>query len=156
MLRQAIWDELRRLRNEGRTLLVTTQYVAEAEYCDVVALIVDGELVALDRPERLRHAVFGGDVLEITTDHAVDPEALSGVDGVANVRQPGPRTLDVTVTEAATLTPKIVDALRAAGAGVAGIEELQPTFDEVFTALVERRRAARNGHEPGGQPREDR
>ena len=40
------------LRDEGRTLLVTTQYVAEAEYCDRVALIVDGELVALDSPTR--------------------------------------------------------------------------------------------------------
>jgi ABC-2 type transport system ATP-binding protein len=142
VLRQAIWDELRRLRSEGRTLVVTTQYVAEAEYCDMVAMIVDGELVALDAPEALRQKVFGGDVLEITTDHAVDPEALAGVAGVGNVRQPGARTLVVTVSDAATMTPKIVDALRAAGVGVAGIEEQQPTFDEVFTALVEQRRAA--------------
>ena len=155
LLRQTIWEELRRLRSEGRTLVVTTQYVAEAEYCDVVAMIVDGELVALDAPEALRQAVFGGDVLEITTDHAVDPEALAGVDGVANVRQPGPRTLIVTVSDAATMTPKIVDALRAAGVGAAGVEELQPTFDEVFTALVERRRAETgNGDIDTSHPRE--
>jgi ABC-2 type transport system ATP-binding protein len=142
LLRQAIWDELRRLRSEGRTLLVTTQYVAEAEYCDHVALIVDGELVALDAPDALRQMVFGGDVLEITTDRAVDPEALATVEGVQNVRQPGPRTLVVTVSDAASLNPRITEALRTAGVGVSGIEELQPTFDEVFTALVERRRAA--------------
>ena len=141
LLRQAVWNELRRLRSEGRTLVVTTQYVAEAEYCDMVALIVDGELVGLDTPDALRQSVFGGDVLEITTDHAVDPEALAAVAGVENVRQPGPRTLVVTVPEAATMTPTIVDALRDAGVSVAGIEEHQPTFDEVFTALVERRRA---------------
>jgi ABC-2 type transport system ATP-binding protein len=143
LLRQAIWDELRRLRDEGRTLVVTTQYVAEAEYCDQVAMIVDGQLVALEAPDELRQMAFGGDVLEISTDHAVDPEALATVEGVANVRQPGPRTLVVTVSDAATLTPKIVDALRAAGVGASGVEELQPTFDEVFTALVERRRAER-------------
>lgn len=147
LLRQSIWDELRRLRSEGRTLVVTTQYVAEAEYCDQVAMIVDGQLVALDAPDALRQSVFGGDVLEISTDHAVDPEALASVEGVASVRQPGPRTLVVTVSDAATMTPRIVDTLRAAGVGVAGIEELQPTFDEVFTALVERRRAERGAEE---------
>ena len=84
---------------------------------------------------------FGGDVLEITADRVVDPGVLAGVAGVQNVRQPGPRTLTATVSDAAVLTPQIVDALRAAGIGVAGIEEHQPTFDEVFTELVAARRA---------------
>jgi len=143
MLRQVIWDELRRLRDDGRTLVVTTQYVAEAEYCDRVALIVDGELVAIDTPDALRQKVFGGDVLEITTILAVDPEHLANVAGVENVQQPAARTLMVTVADAATLTPRIMDTLRAVGVEVAGIEEHQPTFDEVFTGLVEQRRADR-------------
>ena len=143
MLRQSIWDELHRLRDEGRTLLVTTQYVAEAEYCDWVALIVDGELVALDQPAALRQMVFGGDVLEVNTQRAVDPELLTPVAGVTNVRQTAPRQLMVTVSDAASLTPQIMDALRDAGVEVAAIEEHQPTFDEVFTGLVEQRRRAR-------------
>ena len=143
LLRQAIWDELRALRDEGRTLLVTTQYVAEAEYCDRVALIVDGELVALDHPQALRQMVFGGDVLEVNTHRAVDPEILTPVAGVSNVRQTAPRQLMVTVDDAASLTPRIIDALRAGGVEVAAIEEHQPTFDEVFTGLVEQRRAER-------------
>jgi ABC-2 type transport system ATP-binding protein len=143
VLRQAIWDELRVLRDEGRTLLVTTQYVAEAEYCDSVALIVDGELVAPDEPDRLRQLVFGGDVLQIDTTRAVDPEMLAPVPGVESVRQTAPRQLMVTVADAASLTPRILDALRSSGVEVAGIEGHQPTFDEVFTGLVERRRAQR-------------
>ena len=147
LLRQDIWDELRRLRDEGRTLLITTQYVAEAEYCDRVALIVDGELVAIDAPDALRQMVFGGDVLEITTSRAVDPEHLANVAGVGNVRQPSPRTLVVTVSDAASLTPRIMDTLRAVGVEVTGMEEHQPSFDEVFTGLVERRRAQRGDTE---------
>jgi ABC-2 type transport system ATP-binding protein len=143
MLRQAIWDELRTLRDEGRTLLVTTQYVAEAEYCDRVALIADGELVALDTPDDLRKLVFGGEVLEVTTERAVDPEALAGVSGVTGVRQPAARQLFVTTDDAATTTPQIIETLRRAGIGVVGLEEHQPTFDEVFTGLVEQRRAER-------------
>ncbi len=148
LLRQAIWDELRSLRTEGRTLLVTTQYVAEAEYCDRVALIVDGELVALDEPEALRQMVFGGDVLVVDTERAVDPEMLSSLQGVQNVRQPAARQLVVTVDEAASLTPGIIDTLRGHGVDVAGIEEHQPSFDEVFAGLVEQRRSDRsNGRE---------
>jgi len=143
LLRTAIWKELHRLRNEGRTLLITTQYVSEAEDCDQVALIADGELVALDTPESLRQMVFGGDVLDITTQRAVDPELLAGLPGVQAVRQVTARQLVATVEEAATLTPRIVEALRTGGVEVAGIEERQPTFDEVFAALVERRRAKR-------------
>jgi ABC-2 type transport system ATP-binding protein len=143
LLRQAIWDELRELKAEGRTLLVTTQYVTEAEYCDRVALIVDGELVALDQPDALRQMVFGGDVLQVDTRRAVDPELLTPVGGVSNVRQTAPRQLMVTVDDAGSSTPRIIDALRDAGVEVGGIEEHQPTFDEVFTGLVEQRRAAR-------------
>ena len=143
MLRQAIWEELRSLRDEGRTLLVTTQYVAEAEYCDRVALIADGELVAIDEPDALRQMVFGGDVLQIDTSRAVDPEVLANVGGVLNVRQTSPRQLIATVEDAGTLTTTIIDTLRANGVEVDGIEEHQPTFDEVFTGLVEQRRAER-------------
>jgi ABC-2 type transport system ATP-binding protein len=150
ILREAVWDELRRLRSEGRTLVVTTQYVSEAEYCDQVALILDGQLVALDAPEALRRLAFGGDVLQITTDRAVDPDLLANVAGVQNVRQPGPRTLTATVSDAGSLTPRIVEAIRAAGIGVAGIEEQQPTFDEVFTELVAQRRAQTNGGDTNG------
>jgi len=143
ILRQSIWGELRNLRDEGRTLLVTTQYVAEAEYCDRVAIIAEGELVAMDEPDALRQMVFGGDVLQVDTARAVDPDLLANVAGVENVRQTSPRTLMLTVQDAATLTPRIIDELRAGGVEVAGIEEHQPTFDEVFTGLVEQRRAKR-------------
>ena len=142
VLRQAIWDELRVLRDQGRTLLVTTQYVAEAEYCDRVAMIIDGRLVALDTPSRLRKAVFGGEVVEVNAEHDVQPEMLAGVQGVLAVRQTAPRQLMVTTTDAGTVGPRIIDALRAAGIAVAGLQEHQPTFDEVFTGLVERQRAS--------------
>ncbi|HEX2884444.1 MAG TPA: ABC transporter ATP-binding protein [Candidatus Limnocylindria bacterium] len=148
LLRQSIWDELRELRDQGRTLLVTTQYVTEAEYCDRVALIVDGELVALDQPEALRQMVFGGDVLQVDTERAVDPEMLGGVGGIQRVQQTAPRQLFVTVDDAGSMTPLIMDTLRAAGVDVVGIEEHQPTFDEVFTGLVEQRRGNRDELDP--------
>ena len=67
LLRERIWQELHRLRRDGRTLVVTTQYVNEAESCDMVALIAEGALVALAPPDDLRRQAMGGDVIEIET-----------------------------------------------------------------------------------------
>ena len=51
LLRTRVWDELRRLRDAGRTLLVTTQHINESEECDLVAMIVEGRLIALAAPD---------------------------------------------------------------------------------------------------------
>jgi len=153
VLRKAIWDELRTLRDEGRTLLVTTQYVAEAEYCDRVAMIVDGRLVALDTPDELRKAVFGGEVIEVNAQRAVEPEMLANLQGVLAVRQTAPRQLMVTTEDAATTGPRIIEVLRQAGVEVGRLEEHQPTFDEVFTGLVEQRRRGQDGDATNPDPR---
>ncbi len=137
ILRLAIWTELRRLRDDGRTLLVTTQSVAEAEYCDEVAVLADGRLIALDRPEALRRGVYGGEVLEVETDRAVDPELLAGVPEVTEVRQPAARKLIVITDNAAVATPRIMAAISDRGVGVVAMAEYQPTWDEVFAGLVE-------------------
>ena len=150
MLRQAIWDELRRMRDEGRTLLVTTQYVGEAEYCDAVALLAEGELVALDTPAAMRQRVFGGEVLEIETDAPISPELLGNVGEVLSVRQAAPRKLIAVVSDAGTATPRLMETITDGGIGVISMEEYQPSFDEVFAELVRERRAERDGAEREG------
>ncbi|MEA2519023.1 MAG: type transport system ATP-binding protein, partial [Chloroflexota bacterium] len=64
LLRGSIWEELHRLRDAGRTLLVTTQHVSEAEECDAVAMIVDGQFVALAPPDDLRRLATNGYLLD--------------------------------------------------------------------------------------------
>jgi ABC-2 type transport system ATP-binding protein len=139
ILRRSIWDELRQMRDEGRTLLITTQYVAEAEYCDNVALLANGELVAFSDPEGLRRSVYGGDVLQIEADQPIDPGVLVNVNSVTSVRQAGPRRLVVVVDDAGSASPRLSDALQRAGIGVRNLQEYQPNFDDVFTELVARR-----------------
>ena len=141
MLRRAIWDELRAMRDEGRTLLVTTQYVAEAEYCDRVALLADGQLIALDSPDELRRSVFGGDVLQVLADGPIHPQLVANVAEVIAVQQPEANRLIVTATQAGTTTPRLTEAFRAAGVRLLSVEEYQPSFDDVFAELVRRQRA---------------
>jgi ABC-2 type transport system ATP-binding protein len=136
MLRQTVWDEFRRMKADGQTLLVTTQYVTEAEYCDRVALLVDGKLIAFDDPQTLRREALGGDLIEIETTRAVDADLLSGVPGVKEVRQRGPRTLLAVVEEASTVHPRLLEEVRRNNLEVASSTKYHPTYDEVFAELV--------------------
>ncbi|HET7686736.1 MAG TPA: ABC transporter ATP-binding protein [Candidatus Limnocylindria bacterium] len=148
LLRQSIWDELRSLRDDGATLLVTTQYVGEAVYCDRVALLAEGELIALQEPEELKRSAFGGELLQINTVNVVDDDSLRGVEGVREVRQAGPRQLIVVTDDAGTAAPRIMDALREAGVEVREISEYQASYDDMFTTLVQRRRTEREDGQP--------
>jgi ABC-2 type transport system ATP-binding protein len=150
LLRQTVWDELRRLRDAGRTLLVTTQYVGEAEYCDRVALLSTGKLIAYEAPDRMRRAVVGGEMLEIETAQVVGPDALAGVPEVSRARQVTPTKLHAIVENAGAATPAVLAAIERAGGRVMSISEYRPSFDEIFTEIVIRhRRAGGGGDAPG-------
>ena len=144
ILRKIVWEELTRLRDSGRTLLVTTQYVTEAEQCDAVALIAGGRLVALGTPAELRRRASGGDLIEVETAAPFDPEPLAGQHAIRAVRSTGSRTFVVVTDEVGTTTPLLDDLVAAAGGQLVAVREIHPTFDEVFTTLVERDRAARD------------
>ena len=140
MLRARVWTELHRLRDAGRTLIVTTQYVNEAESCDMVALIANGRLLALATPDELRRQAVGGDIVVIETAALFDGEMLASLPLVRRVRQDGPRRLTVVVDDAGTALPDVVEAVRARGGEVTSGREERPSFDDVFAALVERDR----------------
>ena len=59
LLRQRLWEHFTALRDAGVTLLVTTQYVGEAAHCDLLALLVDGRVIAVDTPAALRDEALG-------------------------------------------------------------------------------------------------
>jgi ABC-2 type transport system ATP-binding protein len=145
LLRGRVWKELHRLKNAGRTVLVTTQYVNEAEECDNVALVAHGRLLALATPDDLRREAMGGDMIEVETTAAFDGAVLRKVPEVRDVRAQGPRTFQVIVAEAGAATPAVVDAISEAGGDVAAVREVRPSFDEVFAELVERDARSREG-----------
>ena len=137
VLRETVWNEFRRLRDAGRTLVVTTQVVSEAAYCDSVAVLSRGKLIALAPPEELRRMASGGDVIQVKTTTAFDGGNLKEVAGVREVRQHAPRDILVITDEAATAMPRVVQAVQSMGGNVESSSEYRPTFDEVFSRLVE-------------------
>ena len=136
ILRTKVWAEFRRLRDVGRTLVVTTQVVGEAEYCDRVAVLSKARVIALAPPEELRRMALGGDVIEITTAQALDATRLENLPGVRAVHQDTPRHFLVVAADAATATPRVVQEIHAIGDEVVASSEYRPSFDEVFTALI--------------------
>ncbi len=142
LLRATVWEELHRLRDAGRTLLVTTQYVTEAAECDRVVLIADGRVIADGTPDELRRRAADGEVLELETRGPVDPALLEETPGVGSVHSTGFRSLRLQVADAAQSTPTIISTISDAGGEVVRVEEVRPSFDEVFAALVERAREA--------------
>jgi len=155
LLRRTVWDELHRLRDGGVTAVVTTQYVTEAEECDFVALVAEGRLIAFGTPDEVRRSALGGEVVEVTMHDLFDASTLHTEAGVRSVRQTGPKSFQLVVDNAGTATPEAIQAMAEAGVEVESIRESRPTFEDVFTALVERDRAtpeplAANGDEGEG------
>jgi ABC-2 type transport system ATP-binding protein len=143
LLRATIWGELHRLREQGRTLLVTTQYVNEAEQCDAVLLIAEGRVVATGTPDELRRIAVGGDEVVIDTREPIDASILRDVPDVRRLEQRGPTQVRVTVADSSATLPDLVEAITAKGGDVVSAAETRHSFDEVFALLVERNRAER-------------
>ena len=138
LLRRSIWQELHRLRDAGRTLIVTTQYVSEAEECDAVALLTNGRLLAVETPEGLRRLALGGDVVELETDRVIDATSLPAAAASSSLRQLGPRSLLAVSPDGASATPTLVTAIEDTGAKVVSVREYRPSFDDLFAMLVQR------------------
>ena len=140
VLRAKFWDHFRQLRDEGRTIIATTQYVTESEYCDRLAVLRDGRLLTIGTPDEIRREAYAGEVAIVSGDdldrHAV--LTLRGADGVKRVRWLENDRLEVTVDDAGQRVPELLEALSAEHIDVAGVEAQHPSFDDVFIRLMDK------------------
>ena len=137
-LRVRLWRHFRALREQGRALVVTTQYIDEADYCDRVAVLQAGRLLALGTPAALRRQAFGGDVLELRSSDltARSVRGLRRLPVVREVEQQGLDTLRLVVEAARRAIPQLIAELARHGVSVESVSELRPSFDEVFLRLT--------------------
>lgn len=146
ILRQRFWEHFRTLRDQGRTLVVSTQYVGEAAYCDLVAVLAHGHLITIGTPEQLRRTAYGGEIVEIVF---ADPPPISVVQGLSQqpgalgpVNRPDASTVQVLVEDAAAFVPQAMRWLEGQQADVVSCQEHVPDLDDVFVRLVQRDKAA--------------
>lgn len=135
--RRAFWDLIYQLAGEGVTVLVTTHYMDEAEYCERVGIMRDGKLLAMDTPAALKASVIPGDVWEAYVEPLeAGLEALRKADGVLRVGLSGDH---LRVISQRGLAPEALrQAMKAQGLAALRLERGEPTLEDVFLALARR------------------
>lgn len=153
LLRRKFWDRFTTLKGDDKTLIVTTQYVGEAAYCDYVAVLADGELLLVETPEGLRRAAFGGDVINVEFEHRPPGDLVADLAVVAGATEHefySARGLSLVVDEAAVSLPKLSAWLVERDIPIVQAEEILPPFDDVFVELVNGYRGSGSAADPIG------
>ncbi len=140
--RRRFWDLIHNLSSGGITVLVSTHYMDEAEYCDRIALINRGRLVAFDTPAAMKRDFPGGELLVLECDVlGAAFAALEAAPGVRDVAAFG-NTLHLLVEDREGAIAALPGYLADKGVAVARIEPVAPTFEDIFVQLVGRKEAA--------------
>ena len=134
--RRRFWDLIYALSEAGVTILITTHYMDEAEYCNRIALVNQGRLVALGSPGELKRGLLEGNLFQIECD---DPgalmKALLGAPGVRDVAPFG-SALHLMVESPKTDLAAISGYLAERGMRWSSLEPIKPTLEDVFVQLV--------------------
>src|SRR5438874_7883930 len=133
--RRAIWDYCLSLRDQGKTVLITTNYLEEAQaLCERLAIIDHGKLITVDTPAHLKQT-YGGTILELETSHPfAEVGQIKKLPGVKEVQQEG-RRLKVTTAGVDHIVPQIVNIV-SQDAELRDLAVREPTLDEIFLQLT--------------------
>jgi ABC-2 type transport system ATP-binding protein len=132
--RAHMWEEIRRLRADGMTVFITTHYLDEADaLCDRIAIIDNGEIVAENTPDALKHEI-AGDVVTIGLNGStpVAAQLLDGAEYVRKLETPEQGGLRLYVDNGAVAIPAILRVLDGEGIAPQSIELHRPSLDDVF------------------------
>jgi ABC-2 type transport system ATP-binding protein len=135
--RRQFWDLIYDLSSSGVTVFVTTHYMDEAEYCDRIALLHRGRIVAAGTPAELKSGFMTDQVLEVACEAPQDAlEVIAALPGVREAALFG-RNLHVVAGDAAAVTAAIRGALAGRGLALQRIEGIAPSLEDVFVSLIE-------------------
>ena len=147
--RRHLWDLVDRLKLAGRTIILTTHYMDEAEQlCDRVAIMDHGHVIALGKPKELIAMVGGEDIVEFAVAFpathiqesaraALDVEALKAIPGVQSHRVEE-ALHQLSVSELHTAVPRIFAAIEEQGLHLSEFRTHSATLEDVFVRLTGR------------------
>jgi ABC-2 type transport system ATP-binding protein len=140
--RRQVWEIVRRFRERGRTVLLTTHYMDEAErLCDRIAVVDQGRVIASGTPRELIRTLGGDHVVEIAVDEARGgPIAAAELEGLASVRSVHAEAahLLLTVAEPHVALPALLERLEARGRVLASLTTRHASLEDVFVSLTGR------------------
>lgn len=138
--RRNTWDMVRAIRARGKTVVLVTHFMDEAEYlADRVAIIDSGRVIALDTPQALIASLNQETRVRFTTYNGFDPAALRSIEGVSQVQSDGDQ---VTVLGSGPLLARVATTLADSDILPADLRQERTTLEDVF--LAKTGRALRN------------
>jgi len=137
--RRRFWDLIYELAGRGVTVFVTTHYMDEAEYCDRIALIYRGELIAIGSPEVLKTELMPEDVLEVLCERP--PDAMGEIEKVPGVKEVAlfGKGLHVVAEDGEATAEAVRGLLKERGYEIERVEKIVPSLEDVFVSLIEAR-----------------
>lgn len=139
--RRQLWDIVRGFRDRGKTVLLTTHYMDEAEkLCDRVAIVDHGKVIALGSPAELIARLGGDHVIEFAFAEgqpALPPDHFTDLPGVQSAREED-GVVGLSVTELHLVLPAVLDRVRHAGAPLARLTTRHASLEDVFVQLTGR------------------
>ncbi|HWA55775.1 MAG TPA: ABC transporter ATP-binding protein [Gemmatimonadales bacterium] len=140
--RRQLWDLIAALGSAGRTVVLTTHYMEEAErLCDRVAIVDQGKIIALGTPRELISRLGADQVVEVMVESgeaaARAREVTGGVPGVLDARVEG-AVLSLRVGQLHTVLPALLETLTRAGVAIGELRTHAPTLEDVFVSLTGR------------------
>ena len=134
--RRQFWELIHQMAAEGVTVFVTTHYMEEAEYCNRLALIFRGKMIALGTPSELKRNSIKGDLLLVECEPLGDAmDALKNAPGVMDAAVFG-NALHLVVENASAAEPQIQTYLRQKGVQLDRIAPIRPTLEDAFVSLT--------------------
>src|ERR1039457_2831678 len=133
--RLLLWEIIRDYNRLGKTIVITTHYMEEADtLCDRLAIIDHGRIIAQGTPRDLKQSIPGGYLLRLRFDRVPDQlmAELQGLPGVTEVRSEDRIAADVYADRGGPLIPAIVNAAQAAGAGLRDVHIEEPSLETLF------------------------
>src|SRR5437773_103217 len=156
--RRTFWAVVRRLADEGTTILVTTHYMDEAELCDTLGFIYQGRLIAHGSPAEIKAETFARPVIELQpvdarpaaddlAYHLLDGgplrQAISGDPAGARRRRGGGARVRLIAARSDLQVGAVRDYLAARGVRAEWANEVEPNVEDLFVSFVDRERKAR-------------
>jgi ABC-type multidrug transport system ATPase subunit len=130
--RHALWEHIKAQQGQGKTFLISTNDMAEADaLCERLVIVDHGRAIELDTPERLK-ANLGRDIVTLRTTPAIqDPEAMFAGMGVQDMVRPEPDQLRLEVANAETIVGELVSRVTAEHR-LESVRVARPSLDDVF------------------------
>jgi len=143
MLREKFWKRFKELRNIGKTLIITTHYLEEAERCDIVALMHNGKIIALGTPTKLKKNIQYKKSLILTlVENKVPNQLLNTIEKITNTTAEWKNNSLVINVKSYKQIIKILQLVEKLNIKVLDIKTKEPTLNEVFMKLVSHERGA--------------